>query len=123
MNSKHILLIEDNHAVSEVYKEYLKESGFYVAVIADGLDAIEKVKITKYSLILLDLMLPHVDGVDVLREIRKNVNRSTPVIILSNVSQEVVDEELKKYGYEGFINKLEATPEDILEKVREQIIL
>ena len=123
MNSKHILLIEDNHAVSEVYKEYLKESGFYVAVIADGLDAIEKVKITKYSLILLDLMLPHVDGVDVLREIRKNVNRSTPVIILSNVSQEVVDEELKKYGYEGFINKLEVTPEDILEKVREQIIL
>ena len=76
-----ILIVEDELAIAELEKDYLELSGFEVEVAADGQLGLQKALTEDYDLIILDLMLPGVDGFEICREVRAEKN--TPIIMVS----------------------------------------
>ncbi len=76
-----ILIVEDELAIAELEKDYLELSGFEVEVATDGRDGLEKAMNEDYNLVILDLMLPEVDGFEICRRVREEKN--TPIIMVS----------------------------------------
>ncbi len=76
-----ILIVEDELAIAELEKDYLELSGFEVEVAADGLEGVTKALSEDFDLVILDLMLPGMDGFEICRRIRDEKN--TPIIMVS----------------------------------------
>ena len=76
-----ILIVEDENAIAELERDYLELSGFEVEVANDGQTGLEKSLSEEYDLIILDLMLPEVDGFEICRQVRAEKN--TPIIMVS----------------------------------------
>jgi two-component system alkaline phosphatase synthesis response regulator PhoP len=84
-----ILVVEDMDSVVDLLKTLLEREGFHVAVVQDGLEALEAVRREKPDLMLLDLILPSLDGLEVLQRIRQDpMTAQLPVIILSGKEEE-----------------------------------
>ena len=81
LNKTKILVVDDDKHISEVVKLYLEKEGYEVYVADDGLDGINKFKAVQPKLVVLDIMLPVMDGMQVCNEIRRIDN--TPIIMLS----------------------------------------
>lgn len=113
-----ILLVEDERSLSEVLGHELKKSNFEVEFAYDGEEAIETLKILKPDLILLDLILPKMNGFEVLEKIKRDFDtRSIPVIVLSNLGS---DDDIKhaiKLGAEDYYVKVQHPLLEIVEKV------
>jgi DNA-binding response OmpR family regulator len=78
-----ILLIEDNRNLSEMVGEYLESKGFGVDYATDGLDGYRLACENNYDVIVLDLMLPRLDGIEVCRRLRNDAKKATPVLMLT----------------------------------------
>jgi len=89
-----VLIVEDEELMREVIKDYFEDGGFEVSECASGAEAIELVDDYDYDIILLDIMIPEVDGFSVCRRIRKN--KDVPIIMITARSEE----EDKLLGYE-----------------------
>jgi DNA-binding response OmpR family regulator len=121
---KKILVVEDDSTMREIVVQKLKASGFNVVEAEDGAVAIKTAEKEKPDLMLLDLMLPEVDGFGVLESIRGSTDKDlaqTPVIILTNLwsKEEII--KTKNLGVSAYIIKAYMTTEEILEKVNEVI--
>ncbi len=81
-----VLVVEDDRNVSEVLERYLRLEGYQVEVVGDGLRAIELARSNPFDLVVLDIMLPGADGLEVCRALRKNA--PTPVIMLTALGEE-----------------------------------
>ena len=77
----HILVVDDDLKIRELVKEYLNQNGFMVSTAKNAEDAIEKIKLIKFDLIILDIMMPGKSGLDLLNEYKKIL--FTPVILLT----------------------------------------
>jgi DNA-binding response OmpR family regulator len=115
---KKILLIEDDRFLRELMSRKLVEGDFDVTEAVDGESGVEKSKNGGFDMILLDLILPGIDGFDVLKKIKENEkSASIPVIILSNLGQrEEIDRGLE-LGAIDFLIKAHFTPGEILQKI------
>ena len=78
-----VLLVEDNRSLSEMVGEYLESRGFGVDYAGDGLDGLRLATENSYDVVVLDLMLPRMDGIEVCRKLREEVKKSTPVLMLT----------------------------------------
>jgi DNA-binding response OmpR family regulator len=78
-----VLVVEDNRHISEMVGEYLEDKGFGVDYAGDGLDGYRLATDNSYDVIVLDLMLPRMDGVEVCRKLRQEAKKSTPVLMLT----------------------------------------
>lgn len=78
---KKVLLIEDNKEISNNIKEYLELEDFEVIQVFDGENGIDKATKQNYDIILLDLMLPEVDGISIARRVREK--KGTPIIMIT----------------------------------------
>ncbi len=84
MRSKRVLVVEDDAAIIELLRFLLEQEGFEVEVAKDGLEALDKMEVWMPDLVLLDLRLPKLEGMDVLWEMRQNPKwNNVPVIIIS----------------------------------------
>ena len=91
-----VLLVEDDEDLGELVKYNLEKNQFKVDWVLDGKEALESIKTNRYNLIILDLMLPGISGLDICREIRENsTNKDVPVIVLTALS----DEDTKVKGF------------------------
>ena len=118
MNKESILIVEDDKFLRELMSRKLNNSGFNVEVAIDGKEALKKIKEKKYEIILLDLVLPGMDGFEILGEIKKdNETKNIPVIILSNLGQEEEVERGLKLGAEDYLIKAHFTPDEIIRKI------
>lgn len=79
--SKRILIVEDEESIADLERDYLELSGFQVEVANDGETGLNKAMKEEFDLIILDLMLPGVDGFEICREVRNQKN--TPIIMVS----------------------------------------
>ena len=86
MAGEKILLIEDESRIREMVKEYLESEGFIITEAIDGADALEKFKSSEYDMLVLDVMLPRVDGWSVCREVRRT--SSIPILMLTARGEE-----------------------------------
>jgi DNA-binding response OmpR family regulator len=91
-----VLLVEDDETIGELVRYNLEKQGYSVEWVLDGKEALKKLNEKKYDIIVLDLMLPEVDGLELCRRIREGgVNRETPIIVLTALS----DEDTKVKGF------------------------
>ena len=92
--SKRVLIVEDDQFLREFYQELLGEEGYLIDVAADGEVGLNKLQGNVYDLVLLDIMLPKKDGLQILREL-KIAPPSTPptIVVLTNLGQDAVIKE------------------------------
>ena len=117
---KKILVVEDDQFLREFYQELLTEEGYLVDVAADGEVALEKIRNNDYNLILLDIMLPKKDGIQVLRDL-KITPPKTPnltIVNLTNLGQDAVIKECFNLGAQGYLIKSALNPDEVLQEVK-----
>ena len=78
-----VLLVEDNRQIAEMVGEFLERRGYSVDYAADGVSGLHLAVSNSYDVVVLDLMLPGMDGLDVCRKLRKDAKKSTPVLMLT----------------------------------------
>ena len=118
-----IIFIEDDEMLVRAYRNKLTMEGFEVDISSNGLDAIQKLTSDGYDLVLLDLMLPKINGLDVLKQIRSSgwPLSKIPVIVFSNLSDASDIKEAKDLGANEYLIKANLSPEEVLEKIREHL--
>src|SRR5690606_11940016 len=87
-----VLIVEDNRNISEMVGEYLESRGFEVDYAADGVDGYRLAAENAYDAIVLDLMLPRLDGIEVCRRLRAEARKSTPILMLT--ARDTLDDKL-----------------------------
>lgn len=115
--SRKILCIEDEPFISELYARALKKAGYEVTVIVDGTEGLKAAQENNYDIILLDLMLPNLTGIEILRLLR-DPTRVPPlkskIVIATNLEQrEDVRTEIEKQA-DGYLVKAELTPRELV---------
>ena len=119
---KKILIIEDDKFLRELIVRKLLSQGFEVAQAIDGEEGVKKAGEEKPDLILLDLILPGIDGFEVLRQTKNKPNLAeTPIIILSNLGQQEDIEKGFKLGAVDYLIKAHFTPGEIIEKIEKYL--
>lgn len=117
--AKKILVVEDDRFLRELISQKLLKEGYDIVEAVDGEKGIELARSEKPDLILLDLILPGIDGFEVLARIKSDPEASmAPVIILSNLGQKDDIEKGLKMGATDYLIKAHFTPAEIVEKIR-----
>lgn len=80
---KRVLVVEDDPPIQELFSQIVKKEGFRVELAKDGAEALEKISVSEPDLILLDLMLPHVHGSEVLSKLRSEKRTHIPIIVVT----------------------------------------
>ena len=113
-----VLCIEDEHFISELYNRALTKGGYVVKVIADGNEALKEAQTDQYDIILLDLMIPNLTGIEILRNLRdksKTPALKAKIIIITNLEQRPdVRTDIESQA-DGYIVKAEITPNELVE--------
>lgn len=122
MDEKHILIIEDESVLRNLLSEKLIKSGYRVSTASNGEEGLEKINENMPDLVLLDILMPKVDGFAVLEDLnRSGVIKTLPVVIISNSGQPVEIDRAIGLGIRDYLVKAEFSPEEVLEKVIKQI--
>ena len=114
-------LVEDEVEMRTFYSEYLSDY-FQVETAIDGFDGINMLKHNKYDLILLDIMMPKMDGVGFLQEMKKDPAIShIPVILLTNLGEEEILKKCFELGAKTLIMKSDVLPDQILPVIHKEL--
>lgn len=120
--STKIAIIEDDQAISTMYRIKFEAEGYTVQTAANGKLGVSLVEEMKPDIILLDLMMPEMNGEEALVKIRKSaISKDTPVIILTNMGEQEAPEILKSLNVRKFIVKAEITPRQVAEMVKAEL--
>jgi two-component system, OmpR family, response regulator VicR len=116
---KKILLVEDDAFVLDLYKTVLTKAGYNLFVAEDGEKAVEVASKESFDLILLDIMLPKLTGLEVLKRLREEIPlaKETPVYLLTNLGEENIIQEAYKIGANGYLLKAKHLPKQVVEEV------
>ena len=118
MSKPKIAIIEDDFAILQMYKAKFDASGYAVQTAQDGQSGLQLIESFKPNLILLDLMMPTMSGLEVLERIKKKVGRDYKVIALTNMADRDTQTKLQEYGVNDYIVKAEFTPSQVEDRVR-----
>jgi CheY-like chemotaxis protein len=116
-----IMVVEDNVSIAKIWSLKLQKEGFEVALAKTGKECLDSVKERKPDLILMDIMIPGMTGVEVFQQLRQNIDyASIPVVFLSSsVKDKDEIQKLLDMGAKGFLPKFEITPADLIVKINE----
>ncbi len=121
-SKKTILIVDDDPLVAGLYKGKLESAGYNVEIATDGQMGISKIHEVLPDAVLLDLMLPAISGVDVLRQIRaEKAFKELPVVVFSNAFATVLVDDAMSAGATRVLNKAESSPLQVLVCVKELI--
>jgi len=116
---KSILLVEDDPFLIDIYTTKLKEAGFSVEVATDGGEGFKKLKEQLPNLLILDIVLPYIDGWEVLEKIKSDGKlKNLKVVILSNLGQKGEVEKGLKLGATKYLIKAHYTPTQVVEEIK-----
>ena len=116
--AKHILIVEDDPFIAEIYVDKLNNAGFEAKAVADGEQALEAIKTQQPELILLDIILPGMDGWQVLNKLNdEQLLKKIKVILLSNLEQRHDVERQAKLAIKYLI-KAHYTPSQVVEEIK-----
>lgn len=115
-----ILIVEDEKMLTEMYATKFEMEGFDVEKAFDGASGLEKARSVKPNIILLDIIMPRIDGFAVLKELRSDADfKKTPIVLLTNLGQEDDIKKGKELGATDYFVKANHTPTDVVQKVRD----
>lgn len=112
-----ILFIEDDAIVRRVVSIGLEKTGCQVVTCTDGRDAMNLLNSETFDIILVDMMMPHMDGLQFLSWLRNTAKIQIPVIVQSSLKKEEVEEQIKECGAQDFITKPARLP-DLIAKIK-----
>lgn len=115
-----IILAEDDSMTVEIYQKKFRDAGFDVVVALTGAEILERVKKEGTDLVLLDLVLPEIGGLEVLKELKKSGKYDTKlkVVVFSNLDSKEDQAKALKYGADRFISKTKYAPSELVEEVK-----
>ncbi len=118
-----IFIVEDNKSLLEIYRLRFEVAGFEVVSSETGLDFLTRVNEEKPDVVLLDLMLPEMDGFSVLTSLKENFSNSdmknVSIIVWSNLSEDADIQKALKSGADMYLRKSDYEGDDLVEKVRD----
>lgn len=120
MNSKRIIIIEDDKQTMDTLKFVLSQEGYELTLARDGEEGVEAIN-QEADLIILDLLLPHHTGFDILESIRKQRDLKTPVLVLSNLGGHADIDQAMRLGATDYLVKSASSLKEIVEKVKKLI--
>lgn len=115
--AKKILLVEDEESLRSVMEAALRQGGFEVATAVDGEEALVAIRAQAADLILLDIVLPKMSGLEILETLTPAEKQRVPIIIFSVSTAPIAPEKLKELGVAGSIVKSDMTPEDVITEI------
>lgn len=116
---KRILIIEDDQFLREFYQELLQGENFNVEVAADGEMGLNKVLQGGYDIVLLDIMLPKKDGIQILKELKNATNKpkNGPIVMLTNLGQDAIIKSCFDLGAAGYMIKSALNPDQVVVEI------
>jgi DNA-binding response OmpR family regulator len=121
---KRILLVEDEKELAEIYYFLLTQNDWKVELASDGMKALQCIQEKTYDLVLLDVMLPKLDGLDVLRRLAKIARVISPgkIVMLTNFGEDTVINDALKLGANGYLIKSELNPKQFISQVKKFLL-
>ncbi len=120
---KRILLIEDSQSTRMTYKRIFEEGGFYILEASTGQEGWDLTLSKKPDLVVLDLILPDMHGLEVLKNIRSHVETKTvPVMVLTTVQESEEVQRTLSFGASRYVHKGSVTPEKIIEIAQDLLV-
>jgi len=115
-----ILIVDDDMTLRELYEERMKREGYVIVSASDGEEAIKKVQEEKPDLILLDIMMPKINGIDVMKMLReKEATADIPIILFTALVQEIGKVKEMMKPFDEYLVKSEIMPKDVIGKIEE----
>jgi len=120
---KKILVVEDDLFISDVYKETLEAEGFEITTAKNGEEGLNKLQTTKFDLVLLDVMMPKLNGIGLLKGAKeqKLLEKNGPIVLLTNLAHDPIINEALSLGAKAFLIKTDLTPPQLVEKVKKYL--
>jgi DNA-binding response OmpR family regulator len=112
-----ILIIEDDNFLLEMLSVAGTQEGFNIEIATDGEAGLEKIRKGNFDIVLLDLILPKLHGLELLKELRAE-NNMTPIVVLSNLYDQESADTAKSFGVKDYIIKAQSTPQEIIQKIK-----
>ncbi len=117
-----VLIVDDEEAILMMYSESLKAGGHSVITAGNGEEGIESAKKNKPDLIFLDIIMPRVNGLDVLKELKADPDvKNIPVFLLTNLPEDASGGKAKELGVTGYLVKAQVEPAKLEEIVEEAV--
>lgn len=118
MQPKKILLVEDEQFIADLYAHVLSKSGFEIKHASDGNTGLDMLEAETFDVLLLDIMLPGINGLELLKQWKlKHPDSPMIVLMLTNLGQDSVIKEGFELGANGYLIKSTLTPEQIVQEV------
>lgn len=115
-----ILIVEDDPFLLKMYSKKLQVEGFEVEIAKDGEEGLIKIKSFLPDLVLMDLMLPKLNGLEAIEKAKSDpATKNIPILVLSNLSATTDTEEAVKKGAIGYLIKSDYTPSQVIDKIKE----
>jgi len=117
--AKKILIVEDDEMIADIYQRQLEKGGYEVKVVKDGQAATNEVQKHRPDLVLLDMVMPGMDGIGILETLKKGENMK--VIVFSNIQDKDKEKEALEKGADAFLIKAHHTPAQLTEEIKKII--
>lgn len=120
--SKRILIIEDETNIRAMYADVLREAGYEVLEEAEGKQGLENVMSGEWDLLLLDIMLPKLDGIELLKRMQQDPRtKEKPVVVLTNLDDNRIRDTCLGLGVKEFLVKANVIPKDVVLSVKKYV--
>lgn len=117
-----ILLVDDDITLHEMYAERLRAEGYVIVSAYDGEEALSKVYKEKPDIILLDIMMPKINGIDVMKKLQEDeTTKKTPVILLTALVQEIDKIKSVMKPYDQYLIKSETMPANVITAIEKSL--
>lgn len=121
-DAKKILIVEDDVFIRDLYEIQAKKSGYQVITASDGQEGVDKAKAELPNLILFDLMLPKLDGISAIKNLKADSKTSKIVcVLITNLEDSTKEKEAKEAGAALYMLKIKNTPQAVIEQVKHLI--
>ena len=123
-NSKRVLVVDDEQYIRELYEEVLKAEGFQVDTATDGQEALDKILAGGYSAITLDVIMPKLDGLGILAQLKETPpkQKNGPIILLTSLANDPAVKQALENGAQQVVIKTDITPKQFTDLVKQVAI-
>ncbi len=116
---KSILLVDDDAAIRDLYQQLLVGAGYTVDTATEGKTALEKIAKNSYDLVLLDIMMPQIDGIGVLDTLNEKKLKHAPILFMTNLLNDPATKEAVNKGAVGLVIKVNLEPDQFLATIQQ----
>jgi two-component system chemotaxis sensor kinase CheA len=121
MEKPKLLVIEDDLYTRDLYREILEEAGFAVETAVDGVEGLQKIQDGGFDMVLLDAMIPKLDGLSILMRVQHEVSKKPngPIVMLTNLARDAVLKQALAAGAMACLIKTDFNPDQLVQKIKE----